>query len=119
MGLRPIKVNEGALSADHAKSIIYPCAFNGAIPLGRWFYARGSASCRSRPGFRPVLHAFHFHVTHAESIRLLDSGSWILSLNTVQERGCKGLAALERFLIGQAALRARVGVANAVQAFER
>ena len=25
---------------------------------------RGSASCRSRLGFRPFLHAFHFYVAH-------------------------------------------------------
>src|SRR5580658_8936890 len=86
----------------------------GAIPRGRWFYARGSASCRSRLRFRPFLHAFHFHITRAESIWLRDFGSRILSLNAVQKRGSEGFAALERVLIGQAALGARVGVANAV-----
>jgi len=30
----------------------------------RFFNVRGSASCRSRPGFRPFLHAFHFYVAH-------------------------------------------------------
>jgi hypothetical protein len=54
-----------------------------------------------------------------ESIRLLDSGSRILSLNAIQERSGVGFATLERVFIGQAALGARIGVADAVQAFER